>query len=37
MAFGVKLLSIVEATLACTATATMMYFGNGLNPVWPLM
>ena len=37
MAFGVKLLSVVEATLACAATATMMYFGSGLNPVWPLM
>ncbi len=37
MAFGVKLLSVVEATPACAATATMMYFGNGLNPVWPLM
>jgi apolipoprotein N-acyltransferase len=37
MAFGVKLLSVVEATLACAAAATMMYFGNGLNPVWPLM
>jgi apolipoprotein N-acyltransferase len=37
MAFGVKSLSVVEATLACAATATMMYFGNGLNPVWPLM
>jgi apolipoprotein N-acyltransferase len=37
MAFGVKLLSVVEATLACAAAATMMYFGTGLNPVWPLM
>jgi hypothetical protein len=37
MAFGVKSLSVVEATLACAATATLMYFGNGLNPVWPLM
>jgi apolipoprotein N-acyltransferase len=37
MAFGVKLLSVVEATLACAAAATMLYFGNGLNPVWPLM
>jgi apolipoprotein N-acyltransferase len=37
MVFGGKLLSVVEATLACAATATMMYFGNGLNPVWPLM
>ena len=37
MAFGIKLLRVVEATLACAATATMMYFGNGLNPVWPLM
>jgi apolipoprotein N-acyltransferase len=37
MAFGVKLPSVVEATLACAATAAMLYFGNGLNPVWPLM
>jgi apolipoprotein N-acyltransferase len=37
MALGVKLLSVVEATLACAATATLIYFGNGLNPIWPLM
>ena len=37
MVFGVKSLSVVEAMLACAATATLMYFGNGLNPVWPLM
>ena len=37
MAFGVKLLRVVEATLACAATATMMYFGSGLDPIWPLM
>jgi apolipoprotein N-acyltransferase len=37
MAFGVKFLSVFEATLACAATATIMYFGSGLNPVWPLM
>ena len=37
MAFGVKLLTVVEATLACAATATLMYFGSGLNPIWPLM
>ena len=37
MVFGVKSLSVVEAMLACASTATLMYFGNGLNPVWPLM
>ena len=37
MASGVKLPAVVEATLACAATAATMYFGSGLNPVWPLL
>ncbi len=37
MASGVKGLGVVEAALACAATATMLYFGSGLDPQWPLM
>jgi apolipoprotein N-acyltransferase len=37
MASGVKWLGWVEATLAFAATATMLYFGSGLDPLWPLM
>ncbi len=37
MAFGVRSLRVAQASLACAATATMMYFGSGLNPLWPLM
>jgi apolipoprotein N-acyltransferase len=27
----------LEALLALVSTAAMLYFGNGLNPLWPLM
>jgi apolipoprotein N-acyltransferase len=37
MAFEIKLSIVVEATLACAATSILMYFGTGLDPVWPLV
>ncbi|MBS1821631.1 MAG: hypothetical protein JST61_06610 [Acidobacteria bacterium] len=37
MAFGASLRRVVESTLAVAASALMLYFGNGLEPVWPLM
>src|ERR1700739_693620 len=27
----------IEAALATLSTAVMLYFGNGLDPIWPLM
>lgn len=32
-----KLLRIASPLLAVTATAAMLYFGDGLIPRWPLM
>ncbi|HWA94772.1 MAG TPA: hypothetical protein VG844_09235 [Terracidiphilus sp.] len=29
--------TFVEGTLATAATAALLYFGNGMQPVWPLM
>ncbi|HKR25940.1 MAG TPA: hypothetical protein VJS11_00750, partial [Acidobacteriaceae bacterium] len=29
--------ALVEAVLACAATAALAYFGNGLEPRWSLM
>jgi apolipoprotein N-acyltransferase len=37
MASEIKLPTVVEAAVACAATATLMYFGSGLDPVWPVM
>ncbi len=37
MASAVNHQRIMEAILAIIASATMFYFGNGLNPLWPLM
>lgn len=37
MAFARNAQRIVIALLVIAATAVMVYFGNGLNPVWPLM
>ena len=37
MASEAKFAALVEAVLACAATATLMYFGSGLDPVWPLV
>lgn len=37
MASENKLPVVVEAVLACAATALLMYFGTGLEPVWPLV
>src|SRR5271155_4484008 len=37
MAFAISYQRIMEAILAIIASATMFYFGNGLNPLWPLM
>ena len=37
MASEAKFAAVVEAVLACAATATLMYFGSGLDPVWPLV
>jgi apolipoprotein N-acyltransferase len=37
MAFALSYQRIIEAILAIIASATMFYFGNGLEPLWPLM
>src|SRR6202035_1346686 len=37
MAFSLSYRRLVEAVLAAVATAAMFYFGNGLEPWWPLM
>jgi apolipoprotein N-acyltransferase len=37
MAFALSYQRIMEAILAIIASATMFYFGNGLEPWWPLM
>jgi apolipoprotein N-acyltransferase len=37
MAFAANYRRVGEAVLAIVATSTMFYFGDGLNPLWPLM
>ncbi|HLY42320.1 MAG TPA: nitrilase-related carbon-nitrogen hydrolase [Terracidiphilus sp.] len=37
MAFARNLKRILIALLVIAATAVLVYFGDGLNPVWPLM
>ena len=37
MAFAVNYRRLAEAVLSIAATGAMYYFGNGLNPLWPLM
>jgi apolipoprotein N-acyltransferase len=37
MAFAVRYRQAVNAVLTIVATAVMFYFGNGLDPLWPLM
>jgi len=37
MASALSYRGLVESVLATTATAAMFYFGNGLDPLWPLM
>ena len=37
MAFAVSYRRVVEAVVAIAAAAAMFYFGNGLEPWWPLM
>jgi len=37
MAYGSKSDRIVKAMLATGGTAVLVYYGNGLNPRWPLM
>ncbi len=37
MAFAINYRRVGGAVLAIVATATMFYFGDGLNPLWPLM
>jgi apolipoprotein N-acyltransferase len=37
MAFAINYQRTMEAILAIIASATMFYFGNGLDPWWPLM
>jgi apolipoprotein N-acyltransferase len=37
MAFALSYRRVVEAALAIVATAAMFYFGNGMEPWWPLM
>jgi len=37
MAFAVRYRQAVNAVLAIVAAAVMFYFGNGLDPWWPLM
>jgi len=37
MAYAANYRRVGEAVLAIVATGAMFYFGNGLNPFWPLM
>ncbi len=37
MAYAANYRRVGEAVLAIVATGAMFYFGNGLNPLWPLM
>ena len=37
MASALSYRRFVESVVATTATAAMFYFGNGLDPLWPLM
>ena len=37
MAYVANYRRVGDAVLAVVATAVMFYFGNGLNPLWPLM
>jgi apolipoprotein N-acyltransferase len=37
MAFASSPKRLIEFILAVAATAVLLYFGNGLNPIWPLM
>ena len=37
MAFAINYQRTMVGILATIASATMFYFGNGLNPLWPLM
>ena len=37
MASALSYRRLVESVLATSATAAMFYFGNGLDPLWPLM
>src|ERR1700736_4753931 len=37
MASALSYRRLVESVLAIVATAAMFYFGNGLDPLWPLM
>ncbi|MBS1800084.1 MAG: hypothetical protein JSS95_09690 [Acidobacteria bacterium] len=37
MASAVRSRLLVEGALAIAASSAMLYFGNGLEPVWPLM
>lgn len=37
MAYSPNIQRTIEAFLATAASATLLYFGNGLDPSWPLM
>jgi len=37
MVFTLSFRRVMETVLATVATAAMFYFGNGLEPWWPLM
>lgn len=37
MAFATNFRLLLESIIAIVASAVMLYFGNGLNPIWPLM
>jgi apolipoprotein N-acyltransferase len=37
MAFATNYRRIIAAILAIASTAILFWFGNGLNPIWPLM
>lgn len=37
MVFALSVRRVLEAVVAIVATAAMFYFGNGLEPRWPLM
>ena len=37
MAFAIDYRRILVAMLVVASTSTLVYFGNGLNPFWPLL
>ncbi|MDE3199714.1 MAG: hypothetical protein KGN79_02240 [Acidobacteriota bacterium] len=37
MESATRLRTVTQGVIATAATAALLYFGNGLNPIWPLM